>query len=146
MLKTALPIVMILTVSACSLPMTFHGGDSPVEPEIAVLESPGDDVLRPRARAGQSTTPAASTPTTDGFLGETLAGLGSPAEQGLWLRTGLVSDTQTGRVVSEAGNRLTLELRPSGAAPSAGSQISLAAMQSLGLTLGQLATLRVYVD
>ncbi|MCL4675313.1 MAG: D-galactarate dehydratase [Pararhodobacter sp.] len=107
-------------------------------------------MLRPRARSGPAQPGAEQAappvPAQDGFLGETLAGLGAPGETGLWLRTGLVGENQRGRIVTETGRSLTLELRASGAAPGAGSQISLMAMQSLGLTLGQLATLRVYVD
>lgn len=146
MLKPAFPFVILATLSACSLPLSFHGGDNPVDPQIAVSESPGDDVLRPRARGDQTDVPAAPAPAADGYLGETLAGLGSPTEAGMWLRTGLVTRPQPGRIVTDTGRSQTLELRPTGASPDAGSQVSLAAMQALGLHLGQLATLRVYVD
>ncbi|WP_323036806.1 hypothetical protein [Pararhodobacter sp.] len=146
MLRYAFPILTVTALSACSLPASFGGRNNASDPDITVLESPGDDVLRPRARDGQTEVPPPPTPSATGYLGETLAGLGAPAETGLWLKTGLVAQVQQGRVVTESGRSLTLELRPTGAAPSAGSQVSLMAMQTLGLHLGELATLRVYVD
>jgi hypothetical protein len=77
-------------------------------------------------------------------LGETLASLGSPTEQGFWLRTGLVNRVQQGRV-ERAGSTETLqvELRPSGNAPESGSQLSLAAFRALGVPLTELVPLRV---
>ena len=54
--------------------------------------------------------------------------------------------TLGGRVTTAAGQSVALELRPSGAAPTAGSHLSLAAMRALGLPLGQLATIRVFAD
>lgn len=116
---------------------------------------PDDTVLRPQTRPDGSgpldgqlpqTGEAAPEPQSNGYLGETLAGLGAPTEAGRWLVTGLVTQVQDGHVEAEDGTRVTLELRPSGAAPSAGSQISLQAMQALGLSLAGLSTLKVYVD
>ncbi|WP_417588608.1 D-galactarate dehydratase [Pararhodobacter oceanensis] len=138
-----------LLISACSLPFAGRGGDDMPRPDIAVDEAPSDDVTRPLARAGggdDALPTQAPEPASDGFLGETLAGLGAPGEAGVWLSTGLVTEPRQGRVESESGSSLRLELRPSGGLPSAGSQISLSAMQSLGLSLGSLATLRVYVE
>lgn len=135
----------LLVLVGCSAPLSLLGRDASPDPQVAVTEMPGDDVMRPRARQEQA-RPAPPAPAADGFVGETLAGLGAPGETGLWLRTGLVAETTRGRIVTEAGRSLTLELRASGAEPGAGSQISLMAMQSLGLAFGQLATLRVYVD
>lgn len=146
MLKNLPLVVVFIAVSGCNAPLTFHGGDQPIDPDVLVMESPGDDVLRPRARATDPEVAAVPTPRADGFVGETLAGLGTPAERGLWLRTGLVADTRNGRIVTADGRNLALELRASDAEPGAGSQISLMAMQALGLPLGDLAILRVFVD
>lgn len=147
MSRMALPLVSILFLTACGgLPPL--GRDRAADaPNVTVTEDPGDEVTRPRARRGD--TPQDEEPPqpdAGGYLGETLAGLGSPGEAGLWLRTGLVASTQQGRVETETGTALTLELRPSGTDPSAGSQLSLAAMQQLGLPLNQLASLRVFVE
>jgi len=150
-MMTRLPVLALpLLGVACSFSLPFGMDDRPDGPEISVIEAPGDDIIRPRARisgtADATPTPAAPAPQSDGFLGETLAGLGAPSEAGRWLSTGLVDSPRPGRVVTQDGQSLTLELRPSGAEPGAGSQISLAAMQTLGLNLAQLATLRVFVN
>lgn len=150
----ALTLCLMLLLAACSVPRL--GRDA--GPEIAVTENPGDTVTHPQARPGSAVTqpgtppgaaadgtvPAAPQPAADGMLGETLAGLGATGGPGLWLMTGLVSAPRAGRVESPAGATLDVELRPSGAAPSAGSTLSLQAMQALRLPLGQLATLKVY--
>lgn len=81
------------------------------------------------------------------LLGETLASLGSPSEQGLWLRTGLVSQTAQGRIELPDGSRsLRVELRPSGSEAGSGSRLSLSAFTTLGVPLTQLVTLRVYAE
>ncbi len=118
-------------------------------PAVAVTLDPGDSVTHPQARPGAmppAAIPAPPAPAENGSLGETLAGLGAPGEPGFWLRTGLVAAVAPGRVVTASDQSLAVELRPSGAAPSAGSQISLQAMQALGLPLGQLTMLRVFAD
>ena len=145
------PLLLVLSLlSACGLSMPFGRDDAPADPAITVTEEPGDDVLHPRARtpAEEAAAPqhGAPAPAADGFLGETLAGLGAPGERGLWVSTGLVSSARAGRVITAGGQSLGVELRPSGTAPGAGSQISLQAMQALGLPLSGLATLRVYVE
>lgn len=137
------------------------------EMPVDVIYAPGEDVLRPAPRPGTGsaaaplrpqgrtadaldTTSAAersaasSAPAGGRELGETLAGLGPPAEGGFWLRTGLVSDTRAGRVVAAGGSAVALELRPSGRESGSGSQISLAALRALGLPLTQLAELTVF--
>jgi hypothetical protein len=63
------------------------------------------------------------------FLGETLASLGAPGETGFWLVTGLVDAPVQGRVETEGGQSVGVELRPSGREPGSGSQISLSAMR-----------------
>jgi len=149
-MKTPQLFFVALSLAACSLPGLPGREAAPVEPAPNVTENPGDNVLRPLGRplldteAGTQETPPPPEPAADGFLGETLAGLGAPAERGLWLATGLVANLQQGRIEAPSGGTLVVELRPTGAAPSAGSQISLQAMQALGLPLGQLATLRVF--
>lgn len=73
-------------------------------------------------------------------LGRVVVALGPPAEQGLWLKTALVSKTVTGRVVTAGGQSLTLELRPG----TGGALLSLSAFQALGLSLTDLPQVTVY--
>ncbi len=79
-------------------------------------------------------------------LGTTIASLGSPADPGLWLETPLVSAVTPGRVETAAGKSVKLELRPSGGAAGAGSQISLPAMRLLEVSLTSLPELTVFRD
>ena len=94
-------------------------------------------------RAAALAPPAARTQ----FLGESLASLGSPADPGLWLRTGLVTSVTPGRIeLAQGEGSLRVELRPSGAPAGGGSQLSLAAFTTLSLPLTQLVTVRVYAE
>ena len=100
------------------------------------------DTTTAEQRAAAVATPVAAS---EARLGTTVASLGPPAEPGLWLRTGLVSETGMGRVENPAtGKTVTLELRPSGGPATAGSQISLAAMRLLEVALTALPELVVY--
>lgn len=73
-------------------------------------------------------------------LGRVTVALGPPAEQGIWLRTGLVSEAVMGRVVTAAGKSLAVELRPG----SGAALLSLAAFQALGLGLTELPQVTVF--
>lgn len=157
------------------LPFGDRASQPPPGPEIAVAV-PGEDTVRPQMRPGSTLSPlaaprpapggaqrpetldtttdaeraaaraAAETPAEGASLGETVASLGSPAEQGIWLRTPLVDAIRPGRVEVAGGARLAVQLRPSGGAPGSGSQLSLAAFRALGLPLTALPVLVVYAD
>ena len=86
---------------------------------------------------------AVAAPVGQTALGTTIASLGSPTDPGIWLLTGLVTELVQGRVEYQ-GQSVNLELRPSGGAATAGSQISLAAMRLLGAPLTGLPELTVY--
>lgn len=106
-----------------------------------------DILVRPRARPDgavpETATPEAEEPIKQGVLGTTVASLGSVSEPGLWLKTPLVSAMQPGRVRLPGGSAIEVQLLPIEGAETAGSRISLAAMQALGVPLGDLPTLEV---
>jgi hypothetical protein len=158
-----------LLLAACSGNSPFRRDAAPREADPTVTEAPGADVTRPIARGvaaqrggalqprgrtaaaldqtsdAERTAAAAAASSTEGRrLGETLAGLGAPAEPGFWLVTGLVEHAQPGRVVAPSGAALAVELRPSGGAAGGGSQMSLPAIRTLGLSLTELTTLQVF--
>ncbi len=117
----------------------------------AEVASLGQTGLRPEAldqlSAEERTAALAPASASTQPLGETLAALGSPAQTGLWLRTGLVTSVTPGRVELPDGSAsLRVELRPSGAEAGAGSQLSLSAFNSLGQPLTQLVRLRVFAE
>ena len=79
-------------------------------------------------------------------LGVTIVALGLLNRDGLWLRTPLVKDEVAGRVIyTKLGNSANLTLLPIAGEAGAGSQLSLAAMQVLGIPLTELAEVQVYI-
>lgn len=164
--RLALPLTGLLLLASCAGIANPFQRTAP-GPQVAVLAPDADTIrpqTRPRAEAALSplarsaartadaldrTTPeeraAATAPATGGQrLGETLASLGNPAEGGFWLRTGLVTEPRPGRVQAAGGASAQVELRPSGSAPGAGSQLSLAAFRAMGLSLTDLHRLEVF--
>ena len=109
-----------------------------------------DILVRPRARpeglrgVAREAEPAGSEAgAVSGLLGTTVASLGSVSEPGLWLKTPLVAGEQTGQVRVPGGSAVEVRLIPIEGPETAGSRISLGAMQALGLSLGDLPTLEV---
>ncbi|NBB98724.1 MAG: D-galactarate dehydratase [Alphaproteobacteria bacterium] len=163
---------LLATVTACAAlagcgNISFGSGP-PATPGVRA-QVPDEQTLRPLARPGQAatslgqagrsadaldtTTPreraqAQSPANGDGArLGETLASLGRPTEQGFWLRTGLVTRVTQGRVErADGAGAVRVELRPSGNAPGAGSQLSLAAFRALQAPLTELLPLQVFAE
>jgi len=108
---------------------------------------------RPVARPGTSggTGPDRVTETVPqsasdaaGVLGRTVASLGNPAESGIWIKTPLVSAPGTGRLRHDGtGRTITVDLIPLDADAGAGSRMSLAAFQALGVPLTDLPEVEV---
>ncbi len=73
-------------------------------------------------------------------LGSVVVSLGSPSEQGFWLRSALVAAPAKGRVVTDEGASVAVDLLPG---PSA-AQLSLPAFRALGLPLTGLPRVTVY--
>jgi hypothetical protein len=137
----AVPLVLVFALSACGDSAMFQSRNAGAA--TVAVPSAGDTprpVGRPDPGAAALT---AVVPTASGLLGTTVASLGDPASPGLWLETSLVSTETPGRVTITGGRSADVTLRPSGGAAGAGSRISLAAMQALGLNLTSLPTLSV---
>lgn len=137
-------VVPCLLAGGCALlgPREAGRGAEPQAADAAVdaagpaegAEAPGTAPQAPAARP----EPAPALPAT------TVASLGDVGRPGLWLRTGLVTSPMRGRVRDEAtGASVSLDLLPLDAPPGAGSRMSLAAYQALGLPLTALPELRV---
>ena len=75
-------------------------------------------------------------------LGLMVVALGSPAEPGFWLSAGSVSAPGKGRVVTDGGATVAVDLR----AGTGGALLSLAAFRALGLGLTDLPEVRVLAD
>ncbi|APX11785.1 hypothetical protein [Tateyamaria omphalii] len=137
-----------LALSACDVVPQWAGGtrpaavvaegDEPVAPDVAAKPEDetvigADDVLGPEGEV------------SIGTLGRTVASLGNAAEPGLWLKTPLVSVEQPGRVYYDATNTtVDVTLIPIDGPATAGSRLSLAAMQALGAPLTGLPEVDVF--
>lgn len=153
------PFLMALV----ALPVLAACAQGPGAPGRGAADAPREEsgeiatvVRAPRPQMGANTVDALDTTTeaqraaavappeaAGERLGEEVAALGDPTEPGLWMRTGLVSARQPGRVVlagTEAG--ATVELIP--LEGEGGAQLSLATMRLLGVPLTELPTVAVY--
>ena len=99
------------------------------------------DITTPEERAAA----VQKNPQTSTFLGETIAGLGNPADTGIWLLTPLVDTAQTGRV-QYGDASVVLELRPITGEPTGASQLSLSAMRLLKAPLTELVRVDVFAS
>jgi hypothetical protein len=121
---------------------TATGAETVVRPAAGAVAVEALDTTTPEQRREA----VASAPTSgDGRIGSTVASLGAPGEPGFWIKTPLVSEEQTGRLVYVgSGRSVQVKLMPSGGPAGGGSQVSLAAMRLLDAPLAGLAELVVY--
>lgn len=137
---------------ATAAPASSAATPEEIQAAAAITRAPAP---RPAARASaaqlDTTTAAqkaaaakpAEKPETK--LGNTIASLGDPTEPGFWIKTPLVKARSVGRIVNPAnGKSSKVDLIPLDGPASAGSQVSLPAMQLLGLSLTDLPTIEVY--
>lgn len=100
-----------------------------------------------QSTAEQKAAAASPTGAEARLLGSTIASLGDPAQQGFWIRTPLVKTPAKGRLVDpSSGKSVNVDLIPRDGPQSAGSQVSLAAMQMLGVPLTGLPRLEVFAN
>lgn len=89
-------------------------------------------------------TAATAAPQVAGerVLGRVVAGLGSPAMQGFWLKSALIVAPGKGRVETADGKTVAVDLVPG----TGGALLSLAAFRALGLGLTDLPEVSVYAN
>jgi predicted small lipoprotein YifL len=75
-------------------------------------------------------------------LGSVVVALGSPAEQGFWVKSALVKTAGKGRVVTASGASANVDLLPGDGAAS----LSLSAFRALGLGLTDLPEVTIYAN
>ena len=105
---------------------------TPVTPPSSVTASAGSldrvsETEKAEARAEAEAAPAG------GELGTVTVALGDPADAGLWVKSDLVGSETPGTVRTAGGDAIAVTLRPLGS--DGGAQISLSALQALGLPL-----------
>lgn len=86
---------------------------------------------------------AAAAPVAGGAsLGRMVVALGSPAEQGFWLKSPKVTAPGKGHVVTAGGASVSVDLQPG----TGGALLSLAAFRALGLGLTDLPEVEVFAN
>ena len=138
----------LAVLSGCGMLQGARSTATPAAEEIAPAVTTTTLGARVASAAALDTTTAAekaaalAAPAAAGerVLGRVTVALGPPADQGIWLKTDLVSEKVMGRVETAAGKSLALEVRPG----PGGALLSLAAFQALGLSLTDLPQVTVY--
>ena len=110
----------------------------------SVLQGGGQTVAALDTTTAAEKAAAAKPFAGGGKLGSTVASLGDATEGGFWIKTPLAKAPAKGRVVNPAnGKSANVDLQPLSGG-GAGSQLSLAAMQALGLSLTDLPEVEVW--
>ena len=110
----------------------------------SVLQGGGQTVAALDTTTAAEKAAAAKPVAGGGKLGSTVASLGDATEGGFWIKTPLAKAPAKGRVVNPAnGKSANVDLQPLSGG-GAGSQLSLAAMQALGLSLTDLPDVEVW--
>ena len=145
-MKHILPLFAMLALSGCGLFQPRVPNSAPVYtvPQPATLPQGlgqnGISVTVLEKVAGVSPAPRGAT--GGAALGVVTVGLGSPTEQGLWLKTNLVKTPMPGRVALASGQSIALDLQPT----TGGALMSFAAYRALGLTLTDLPQVQVFAN
>ena len=143
-------LTLILMLSGCAV-LAPEPDSAPAEPDpvaAAVASAPVLGQGQSAAALDQTTeaerAAAVAAPATPGAreLGQITVALGSPAEQGFWLKSALVTQPGPGRVQLPGGASVAVDLVPG----EGGGLLSLAAYRALGLGLTDLPQVRVFAD
>lgn len=141
-MKHALIIPLVLVLSSCGaidrVRDRWSGGDAP-EPAAAGAQTAAALDATTQADKAAALSAGGKGGTS---LGQVVVSLGSPSEQGFWLRSALVSAPAKGRVVTDQGASIAVDLLPGTGA----AQLSLPAFRALGLPLTGLPQVTVYTD
>lgn len=134
-------LIIPLCLAGCGqLPEASSSGAKSADPSDSIVVDPGADG---QAEATSEEEEASSTQAV-GPLGRTVASLGNASEPGLWLKTPLVANKGPGRVTYPMTGRSTaVTLIPIEGPATAGSRLSLQAMQALGASLTDLPEIEV---
>ena len=158
LIRSLMLLTPALALSACTgLQNTTaarpDGAPTPAEVQAAAITQAPKP--RPAARASavqldtttaeQKAAAAAPAEKAETKLASTVASLGDPTEPGFWIKTPLVKTRSIGRIVNPAnGKSAKVDLIPIDGPASAGSQVSLPALQLLGVSLTDLPRLDVF--
>jgi hypothetical protein len=132
----------VLTGTAPRSPGKSSGISSigePVSPATAVPGRSG------RSETQQATGTDAAPGSSGRRLGTTIASLGDPSRPGYWIRTPLVDTESDGHIVNTGNGRsAAVRLIPLDGPVGGGSQVSLSALQLIGVSLTDLPAIEVF--
>ncbi|MEM8655379.1 MAG: hypothetical protein AAGF36_11580 [Pseudomonadota bacterium] len=135
--------ICAVAVAGCDLMSSAAPGQRADQPDIVDAPGPSDEAEP--ATPDTENAPEPEPEVSVGTLGRTVASLGNAAEPGLWLKTPLVSSEQPGRVYyAETNTTVDVTLIPIEGPDTAGSRLSLSAMQALGAPLTGLPEVDVF--
>lgn len=148
-------ILPFLTLAACDGAGLPGVNTPPPRTPAQTVAVTGTDAAAAAAAEAQTGVAAGGLPVaaldrtavaaTSGRLGTTIASLGDATQQGFWIKTPLVRSISKGRIVNPAtGKSANVDLIPLSGPVSAGSQVSLPAMQSIGAGLTDLPEIEVW--
>ena len=138
----------LLLVSLCGCALLDKPAVTPPTASVAAPVTPQVTPLARSAAALDTSTDAQrsaalqAAPGAGQDLGRVTVTLGNPTEQGFWLRSALVTAPAKGRVTTDQGASVSLDLLPG----TAGAQLSLAAFRTLGLPLTGLPSVTVFTE
>lgn len=150
MTPALIALVVAASLSGCGLMDRLKPAPKP-EPIVAPAEPA---VVLPAMGAGQTAAAldqttaaekAAAVAVPDGVersLGTVVVALGSPAEQGFWIKSTLIAAPGKGRVQLTSGASVNVDLIPG----TGGALLSLAAYRALGLGLTDLPEVTIYAQ
>jgi hypothetical protein len=116
--------------------------DGPLSATTPLGQAQSAEALDQTTEAEKAAATAAPAAGGERDLGAVVVALGSPAEQGFWLRSALVTAPGKGRVVTATGQSVNVDLQPGTGA----ALLSLAAFRQLGLGLTDLPEVQVYAN
>ena len=138
--------LLIVSLSGCAL-LNRPAAVPPTAIVAAPVAPPVTPLARSAAALDTSTDAQRSAalqagPGAGQDLGRVTVTLGNPTEQGFWLRSALVTTPAKGRVTTDQGASVSVDLLPG----TAGAQLSLAAFRTLGLPLTGLPSVTVFTE
>jgi hypothetical protein len=153
-MSRALSVSLVtLTLSGCALftvqPATAPppvaaaaAAPPPANPGVLGAQGQSADALDQSSAADVAAATAAPEPAGERSLGTAVVALGSPAEQGFWIKTALAAAPGKGRVETADGKSVNVDLIPG----TGGALLSLAAFRQLGLSLTDLPEVTIFAN
>lgn len=134
-------------LAGCAVPEQLGGSPKPANALAAPAQTPALLGAGQSAAALDQTTEAEkiaarkdASAAEGRALGRVVVALGSPVEQGFWLKSALIVAPAKGRVVTDSGAAVAVDLLPG----SGAALLSLAAFLALGLGLTELPEVTVF--